>query len=58
MFGDISGDYLVSKIAFSDEIEDAIRDSFGDQELYFNDPANLEDFNYLIENFMQTNLIM
>ena len=38
----------------SDEIEEAIRDSFSNQELYFNCPANLEDFNYLIGNFMLT----
>ena len=54
MFGDISEVYWVSKIALSDEIEEAIRGSFSNQELYFNYPANLEDFNYLIGNLMQT----
>ena len=38
----------------SDEREDAIRDSFSTQEVHFNYQANVEDFNYLIENFMQT----
>ena len=54
MFGDISEVYWVSKIALSDEIEEAIRDRFSNRELYFNYPANLEDFNYLIGNLMQT----
>ena len=27
-------------------------ESFSDQEVHFNHPANLKDFNYLIENFM------
>ena len=38
----------------SDEREDAFRDSFSTQEVHFNYQANVEDFNYLIENFMQT----
>ena len=54
LFGDISEVYWVSKIALSDEIEEAIRDRFSNRELYFNYPANLEDFNYLIGNLMQT----
>ena len=53
LFGDISEVYWLSKIALSEEREDAIRDSFLDQEVHFNYPANLEDFNCLIENFMQ-----
>ena len=50
LFGHIFEVYWISKI----EREDAVRDSFSNQELYFNYPANVEDFNYLIENFMQT----
>ena len=53
LFGDISEVYWISKITLSDEREDKIRDSFSNQEVHFNYPANIEYFNYLIENFMQ-----
>ena len=53
LFGDISEIYWVSKFVLSEERKDTIRDSFNDQEVHSNYPANLEDFNYLIKNFMQ-----
>ena len=53
LFGDISEAYWIPKIILSRERADAIRESFDQQEIYFNYPENLEDFNYLIENFMQ-----
>ena len=53
LFGDISTVIWISKISLSQEREDAIKDSFNNQEVYFNYPENVEDFNYLIEDFMQ-----
>ena len=53
LFGDISEVCWVYKIVLSEEREDAIRDSFSRQEIHFNYPRNLEEFNYLIENFVQ-----
>ena len=53
LFGDISTVIWISKISLSQEREDAIQDSFNNQEVYFNYPENVEDFNYLIEGFMQ-----
>ena len=35
------------------EREDFIRESFEDQEVHFSYPHDLDDFNYLIRNFMQ-----
>ena len=43
----------MSKIILSKEREDSIRDSFKDQEVQFSYPNDLDDFNYLIGNFMQ-----
>ena len=37
----------------SSERENAIRESFKDQDVYFNYPADLDKFNYLIGNFTQ-----
>ena len=54
LFGEIHEVYWISKINLSDERKDSIRDSFSNQEVHFNYPANVEDFNYLRENFMQT----
>ena len=54
LFGDISNVFWVSKINLSEEREDVIRESFDDQEVHFSYPQNVEDFNYLIGNFMQT----
>ena len=53
LFEDISEVCWVYKIVLSEEREDAIRDSFSRQEVHFNYPRNLEEFNYLIENFVQ-----
>ena len=53
LFSDISTVIWISKISLSQEREDAIKDSFNNQEVYFNYPENVEDFNYLIEGFMQ-----
>ena len=53
LFGNISEVYWIWKITLSDEREDAIRDSLSNQEEHFDYPANVEDFNHLIENFMQ-----
>ena len=52
LFGYIFEVYWISKITLSREREDAIRDSFSNQEVHFSCPPNVEDFNYLIENFM------
>ena len=38
LFGDISKMFWVSKIALSEEREDAIRDSFDEQEVHFSCP--------------------
>ena len=54
LFGDISNVFWVSKINLSEEREDVIRESFDNQEVHFSYPQNVEDFNYLIGNFMQT----
>ena len=53
LFSDISTVIWISKISLSQEREDAIKDSFNNQEVYFNYPENVEDFHYLIEGFMQ-----
>ena len=53
MFGnDIVNVFWVSKIFLSPEREEAIRDCFVDQNVKFAYPNNIEDFNYLIDNFM------
>ena len=54
MFGnDIIEVFWVSKIFLNKEREDAIRYSFQDKKVHFSYPQDLNDFNYLIENFMQ-----
>ena len=54
LFGDEITDFFwVSKIILTKEREDFIRDSFGDQEVHFSYPHDLDDFNYLVGNFMQ-----
>ena len=45
--------FWVSKIVLSPEREEIIRESFVDQELQFCYPHDIEDFNYLMENFTQ-----
>ena len=53
MYGnDIVNIFWVSKIFLSREREDVIRDCFVDQNVQFAYPNNIEDFNYLIDNFM------
>ena len=54
LFGEISEVYWVLKMTLSGEREDEIRDSFSNQKVHFSYPQNVEDFNYLIESFMQT----
>ena len=54
MFGnEIIEVFWVSKIFLNKEREDFIRDSFQDQKVHFSYPQDLNDFNYLIQNFMQ-----
>ena len=43
--------YWVSKIVLSEEIKELIKESFIDQEVHFSYPHDLDDFNYLLENF-------
>ena len=45
--------FWVSKIVLSEEREELIRESFVDQEVNFSYPHDLDDLNYLIENFTQ-----
>ena len=45
--------FWVSKIVLSSEREEIIREIFIDQEVHFSYPRDLDDFNYLIENFTQ-----
>ena len=55
LFGkEISDVFWVSKIFLSKEREKCIRASFENQEVNFSYPQDIDDFNYLIENFMQT----
>ena len=54
LFGaEIKHVFWVSKIVLSLEREEIIRESFVDQELQFCYPQDIEDLNYLIENFTQ-----
>ena len=53
LFGDITTVCWISKITLSEEREEKIRQCFKDQEVNFNYPENLDDFNYLIQTFMQ-----
>lgn len=52
LFGDITTVYWISKITLSEEREEKIRQCFENQEVNFNYPENLDDFNYLIQIFM------
>ena len=45
--------FWVSKIVLSEEREELIRESFVDQEVHFRYLHDLDDFNYLVENFTQ-----
>lgn len=52
LFGsEITDAFWVSKIMLTAERENAIRDSFLDQNVYFNYPTDLDEFNYLLGNF-------
>lgn len=53
LFGDITTVCWISKITLSEEREEKIGQCFEDQEVNFNYPENLDDFNYLIQTFMQ-----
>ena len=44
--------FWVSKIYLSPEREESIRDCFIDQNVQFAYPSNIDDFNFLIDNFM------
>ena len=54
LFGtEITDVFWVSKIIFATERENAIRESFKNQDVYFNYPTDLHEFNYLLGNFTQ-----
>ena len=54
LFGnEITDVFWVSKIVLSSEREECIRDSFVDQKVQFSYPHDLDDLNYLVENFTQ-----
>ena len=54
LFGvEITDFWEVSKIILPSEREDAIRESFKNQDVHFNYPNNLDDFNNLLGNFTQ-----
>ena len=55
LFGEeITDVFWLSKITLSKEQEDFIRENFEEQEVHFSYPQDIDDFNYLIGNFMQT----
>ena len=55
LFGNqITDVFCVSKIILTPEREDRIRDSFISKKAHFSYPEDLEDFNYLIEDFSQS----
>ena len=49
MFGDIKEVFWISKIELSRERETNIKECFVGQDVQFNYPNNLEDFDYLLE---------
>ena len=49
--GEIIDVFWISKIVLSPEREDFIKKNFIDQKVHFSYPQDIEDFNYLIENF-------
>ena len=54
LFGDeITDVFWVSKIVLTQDRENFIRDSFEEQEVHFSYLHDLDDFNYLVGNFMQ-----
>ena len=57
LFGSqINNVFLVPKIVLSEEREELTRESFADQEVHFSYPHDIDDFNYLIENFTREKL--
>ena len=53
MFGkDIINVFWVSKIYLSTEREESIRECFVEQNVQFAYPSSIDDFNFLIDNFM------
>ena len=54
LFGEkIKDAFWISKFVLSPEREDYIKKIFIDQKVHFSYPQDIEDFNYLIENFSQ-----
>ena len=54
LFGsEISDVFWISKNVLTSEREDSIKESFINQEVHFSYPHDLDDFNYLLENFTQ-----
>ena len=54
LFGDeITDAFWVSKIVLAQDRENFIRDSFEEHEVHFSYPHDLDDFDYLVGNFMQ-----
>ena len=54
LFGsEVTDVFWVLKIVLSNEREDSIRDIFANQEVHFSYSHDLDDFNYLVENFTQ-----
>ena len=47
--GDIKEVFRISKIELSIKRENNIKDCFRDQDVHFNHPNNVEDFNYLLD---------
>ena len=50
---EITDVFWVSKIILSSNRENAIRKSFNNQDVHFNYPSDLDEFNYLLGNFAQ-----
>ena len=54
LFGnEITDAFWVFKIVLKQDREKFIRDSFEEHEVHFSYPHDLDDFNYLVGNFMQ-----
>ena len=51
LFGDIKAVYWISKIELSSDRENNIKDCFVNQEVEFDYPNNVEDFDYLLEMY-------
>ena len=55
LFGDINAVYWISKIELSSDRENNIKDCFVNQEVEFDYPNNVEDFDYLLEMYKRRN---